>query len=206
MTAEGKVVHQAQGSGSGGWDVQDVLNDVMPDLMALELAYGGGGRAKKAVVKPKVVPAALPEPEEAVPTAVAVETPSALPATWAASSSKPCGRPGGAALPGAGLAIREDDAAGEGPPRREGPTADARLPWRWEDMLQQAEKLLDFNLLELCLKGPESELEPLAVPPGLDVAFYRRTKFCQPVMYVAGLAGMEKLRAEKPEKAPKREL
>lgn len=29
----------------------------------------------------------------------------------------------------------------------------------------------------------------------------RRTKACQPAMYVAGLAAVEKLRAEKPEKA-----
>ena len=27
---------------------EDVLNDGMPDLLALELAYGGGGKAKKA--------------------------------------------------------------------------------------------------------------------------------------------------------------
>lgn len=30
----------------------------------------------------------------------------------------------------------------------------------------------------------------------------RRTKACQPAMFVAGLAAVEKLRAEKPEKAP----
>ena len=36
----------------------------MPDLLAFDLAYGGGGKAKKAIVKPKVVPVALPpEPE-----------------------------------------------------------------------------------------------------------------------------------------------
>lgn len=28
-------------------------------------------------------------------------------------------------------------------------------------MLDKASKILDFNLLELCLKGPESELERL---------------------------------------------
>ena len=43
---------------------QDHLNDRMPDLLAFDLAYGGGGKAKKAIVKPKVVPVALPpEPE-----------------------------------------------------------------------------------------------------------------------------------------------
>ena len=33
-------------------------------MLAFDLAYGGGGKAKKAIVKPKVVPVALPpEPE-----------------------------------------------------------------------------------------------------------------------------------------------
>lgn len=40
-----------------------------------------------------------------------------------------------------------------------------------------------FDLLELCLKGPESKLE--------------ETRYCQPAMYVAGLAGLEKLRKDK---------
>ena len=30
-----------------------------------------------------------------------------------------------------------------------------------QEMLDKAGKMLDFNLLELCLKGPESELERL---------------------------------------------
>ncbi|CAE7246554.1 Mcat [Symbiodinium sp. KB8] len=55
-----------------------------------------------------------------------------------------------------------------------------------KEMLATANKILDFDLLELCLKGPEAELE--------------RTKFCQPAMYVAGLAGMEKLKSTQPEK------
>ncbi|CAE7749841.1 Mcat [Symbiodinium sp. CCMP2592] len=60
-----------------------------------------------------------------------------------------------------------------------------------KEMLETANKILDFDLLELCLKGPEAELE--------------RTKFCQPAMYVAGLAGMEKLRSTQPEKVDRRQ-
>jgi len=41
-------------------------------------------------------------------------------------------------------------------------------------------------LLKLCLEGPEEELE--------------KTKFCQPALFVGGLAGMEKLRKEKSDK------
>jgi len=53
------------------------------------------------------------------------------------------------------------------------------------DMCAKAEKILGYDLLDLCLKGPESKLE--------------KTQYCQPAMYVAGLAGVEKLKAENPE-------
>jgi [acyl-carrier-protein] S-malonyltransferase len=56
---------------------------------------------------------------------------------------------------------------------------------RVQEMLDQAEKILGFNILELCLEGPESTLE--------------ETKNCQPAMFIAGLAGIEKLRAEREE-------
>lgn len=55
------------------------------------------------------------------------------------------------------------------------------------DMLAKAKDILGFDLLELCLNGPESQLE--------------ETKYCQPAMFVGGLAGLEKLRREKPEAA-----
>jgi [acyl-carrier-protein] S-malonyltransferase len=49
-------------------------------------------------------------------------------------------------------------------------------------MLEDANRILGWNLLELCLEGPESKLE--------------ETKYCQSCMFVAGLAGIEKLRAD----------
>uniref|UniRef100_A0A7S1F2S7 Malonyl-CoA:ACP transacylase (MAT) domain-containing protein n=1 Tax=Noctiluca scintillans TaxID=2966 RepID=A0A7S1F2S7_NOCSC len=51
--------------------------------------------------------------------------------------------------------------------------------------LIQAEEILGYSLLELCLKGPESRLE--------------LTQHCQPAMFVAGFAAVEKLKADKPE-------
>lgn len=51
-----------------------------------------------------------------------------------------------------------------------------------KDMLKTANKILDVDILELCLEGPESALED--------------TKNCQPAMFIAGLAGIEKLREE----------
>jgi [acyl-carrier-protein] S-malonyltransferase len=54
------------------------------------------------------------------------------------------------------------------------------------EMLNKAKEILGYDLQEICLKGPESKLE--------------QTKFCQPAMFVGGLAGMEKLKAEKPDR------
>jgi [acyl-carrier-protein] S-malonyltransferase len=54
-----------------------------------------------------------------------------------------------------------------------------------QKMLATAKEILGWDVLELCLNGPESKLE--------------ETKYCQPCMFVAGLAGLEKLKAEKPE-------
>lgn len=50
-------------------------------------------------------------------------------------------------------------------------------------MLSKAKDILGYDLLKLCLEGPEEELE--------------QTKHCQPALFVGGLAGMEKLRQEK---------
>merc|ERR1711933_646719 len=49
----------------------------------------------------------------------------------------------------------------------------------------KAKDLLGYDVLELCLKGPEAKLE--------------ETKYCQPAMFIAGLAGVEKLRGEREE-------
>jgi [acyl-carrier-protein] S-malonyltransferase len=53
------------------------------------------------------------------------------------------------------------------------------------DMLKKAKGILGFDIMDLCLNGPESKLE--------------ETKNCQPAMFIAGLAGVEKLRAEREE-------
>jgi len=54
-----------------------------------------------------------------------------------------------------------------------------------KEMLKIAQEVMGMDILELCLRGPEPQLED--------------TKFCQPAMFIAGLAGVEKLRQEKPE-------
>jgi len=53
------------------------------------------------------------------------------------------------------------------------------------DMLRKATAILGFDVLKVCLEGPEEELE--------------RTSVCQPAMLLAGLAGVEKLRADRDE-------
>eukprot|EP00930_Biecheleria_cincta_P066815 TRINITY_DN5309_c0_g2_i1.p1 TRINITY_DN5309_c0_g2~~TRINITY_DN5309_c0_g2_i1.p1 ORF type:complete len:490 (-),score=131.03 TRINITY_DN5309_c0_g2_i1:26-1495(-) len=55
-----------------------------------------------------------------------------------------------------------------------------------KEMLATAQRILGYDLLDLCLNGPESKLE--------------MTKHCQPAMYIGGLAGVEKLRVDKPER------
>merc|ERR1712050_822320 len=52
--------------------------------------------------------------------------------------------------------------------------------------LDKAKDILGYDLLEICLNGPESKLE--------------ETKYCQPAMFIGGLAGLEKLREEKPDR------
>jgi len=54
-----------------------------------------------------------------------------------------------------------------------------------KDMLEKSKEILGWDLLDLCLNGPESKLET--------------TNFTQPAMFIGGLAGVEKLRKEKPE-------
>jgi len=56
-----------------------------------------------------------------------------------------------------------------------------------KEMLAKAKVILSWDVLELCLNGPESKLE--------------ETKFCQPAMFIAGMAGVEKLRGERKEAA-----
>jgi len=57
-----------------------------------------------------------------------------------------------------------------------------------QDMLATAQEILGWDVLELCQHGPEAKLE--------------ETKYCQPAMFIAGLAGIEKLKVgKKPEHA-----
>lgn len=55
-----------------------------------------------------------------------------------------------------------------------------------KEMLSTAQSILGYDLLDLCLNGPEEKLG--------------QTKFCQPAMFVGGLAGVAKLRSSDPEK------
>lgn len=54
-----------------------------------------------------------------------------------------------------------------------------------KSMLDKAESILGWDVRELCLKGPEEKLSD--------------TKYCQPIMFIAGLAAVEVLRETKPE-------
>ena len=54
-----------------------------------------------------------------------------------------------------------------------------------QDMLQKVEVALGYDILPLCLEGPENDLAA--------------TRVCQVALLVAGLAALEKLRAKKPE-------
>jgi len=54
-----------------------------------------------------------------------------------------------------------------------------------KDMLAKANTILGYDILELCLKGPESKLG--------------ETEFCQPAMFIGAMAAVEKLKKTKPE-------
>eukprot|EP00747_Dinoflagellata_sp_TGD_P058844 gnl/TRDRNA2_/TRDRNA2_151310_c0_seq2.p1 gnl/TRDRNA2_/TRDRNA2_151310_c0~~gnl/TRDRNA2_/TRDRNA2_151310_c0_seq2.p1 ORF type:complete len:537 (-),score=162.35 gnl/TRDRNA2_/TRDRNA2_151310_c0_seq2:165-1775(-) len=54
-----------------------------------------------------------------------------------------------------------------------------------QEYLKTSKDILGFDVLDVCLNGPESKLE--------------ETSICQPCMFIAGLAGLEKLRGEREE-------
>lgn len=58
-----------------------------------------------------------------------------------------------------------------------------------KQMLKTAKEILGYDLLDVCLNGPEDKLE--------------QTKYCQPAMYVAGCAAMAKLRETDKDKTDK---
>jgi len=53
-------------------------------------------------------------------------------------------------------------------------------------MMEKAAVILGYDLLEMCLKGPDSSLE--------------QTRYCQPAMFCGGLDGVEKLKLDKPDR------
>jgi len=53
-------------------------------------------------------------------------------------------------------------------------------------LLKICDDILDFSVLEKCLEGPDEELE--------------QTNICQPVMFTANAAAIEKLRGDKPDR------
>lgn len=55
-----------------------------------------------------------------------------------------------------------------------------------QELVKVANEVLGYDILEICLKGPESKLE--------------KTEYCQPAMYLGGMAGVEKLRKDKPDR------
>eukprot|EP00442_Polarella_glacialis_P027314 CAMPEP_0115101798 /NCGR_PEP_ID=MMETSP0227-20121206/33466_1 /TAXON_ID=89957 /ORGANISM="Polarella glacialis, Strain CCMP 1383" /LENGTH=412 /DNA_ID=CAMNT_0002497657 /DNA_START=80 /DNA_END=1318 /DNA_ORIENTATION=+ len=54
-----------------------------------------------------------------------------------------------------------------------------------KEMLEKAKAILGYDILDICLNGPEEKLE--------------ETRYCQPALFIGGLAGLEKLRNERPE-------
>merc|ERR1719414_594019 len=109
-------------------------------------------------------------------------------------------------LPGKDLAVRTDKKKREPPPEKVGPNEETPLPIalffpgqgsqyvkmmegvkdipKVQEMLEKSKDILGFDILEVCLKGPEEKLE--------------ETRYCQPAMFIGGLAGVEKLRADNP--------
>jgi [acyl-carrier-protein] S-malonyltransferase len=56
-----------------------------------------------------------------------------------------------------------------------------------QKMLKEADEILGYSIQDVCFKGPEEKLE--------------ETRHCQPAMFIAGLAGLAKLKMERPEAA-----
>jgi [acyl-carrier-protein] S-malonyltransferase len=54
-----------------------------------------------------------------------------------------------------------------------------------QDYLTTAKRVLGFDILKICMHGPEADLE--------------ETSVCQPAMFIAGMAGIEKMKVEQPE-------
>lgn len=57
-------------------------------------------------------------------------------------------------------------------------------------MMEAAQRILGYDILKLCLEGPEEQLE--------------QTRYCQPAMYIAGLCAVELLKKNRPELVARR--
>lgn len=110
-------------------------------------------------------------------------------------------------LPGKDLAVKTDKQPREPKPTKVGPKDEEPLPIgllfpgqgsqyvgmlkdlhtlpKVKEMLTKSKDILGYDILAICLDGPESKLE--------------ETKYCQPAMFIGGLAGLEKLRDEREE-------
>jgi [acyl-carrier-protein] S-malonyltransferase len=58
-----------------------------------------------------------------------------------------------------------------------------------KDMLAKAKTILGYDILDICLNGKEEQLA--------------ESKYCQPAMFIAALAAVEKLRSQRPEAVTK---
>jgi len=110
-------------------------------------------------------------------------------------------------ISGKDLAIKTDKTTRLPPPDKVGPNDETPLPIALffpgqgsqyvgmmkeakeipavKEMLAKAGPILGYDILDICLNGPETKLE--------------ETRYCQPAMFIGGLAGIEKLKADKPE-------
>jgi [acyl-carrier-protein] S-malonyltransferase len=64
--------------------------------------------------------------------------------------------------------------------------ADVKTTPKVQEMMKKAQEILGEDLLDICLNGPETKLG--------------ETKYCQPAMFIASIAAVEKLRSTKPDR------
>lgn len=121
---------------------------------------------KKAPLKRKPIMAPPPEEPKAISAPPIVEKPKPAPVEQKASSSIALMFPGQGSQYVKMLSELKDNPVVVG-------------------YIERAKEILGYDLLDMCLFGPEKELE--------------LTKHCQPAMFLAGMAGVEKLRGIKAE-------
>jgi len=176
ITTTPKDIYNCQASSWESKDGQRMTDKevlLAPELRVLEEAYSDDGSKKHSKI-------AATLPKTALPAAPALEVPpTAAPQTAAPALPQPTANRSADLLP-VGLLF-----PGQGSQYVKMMQTTKDLP-KVKEMLATAQRILGFDLLDLCLNGPESKLE--------------MTKYCQPAMYIGGLAGVEKLRVDKPER------